>query len=622
MAIRGGKKIPDKRGFVDGPGGYRGRDDRDPGFGDAGSSNSSGTDGGGGNVTNTNVNTGVTTNVTNTNPTTGETTNVTFGGPDPRNRQPTYNPNILGAYFGYYNPDYAPSPSTITTPSAVGDVPSTPFPATEISSNVSSGYSPIGSNPGNNFFSSIGSGISNLASNINMGNVLGSAIGNMIAPGIGGLLGGYIGNTYGDDDPSNNFFGNLGENLKTDFGDTVDFFSPDVKAVDPSLDTSGLTIDDLTGSEITDTVDPVNEIGLGTLYGPKVTDILYQDPNALPDNPMYGPDELQRRAGGSSYGLPGSDYTSPTAPSESAVQRPTIADVTNKPTPRSMPMSYGDLNIFQSGPVQGLTLTNEQDQLNKEAMTELIRNVVEDFDGAKPYFQDPNSTFRTITPGEMYAIGAPSNEVARSGYNMDQLIADVTQGRARPMGGYYMQGYNVDEEGNPSLDTDQSTRNMLYGPQEKPVFDYGNNISLVDNPSDPYGTAQSALEEALHYDSANSPMPNTLGEFDYAYNRGVIPGASYSFDEGEETMVKEMIGAQNDLDHLRAVGYNDIDIGRVVPFEGPAQFGLQPQQYESFLDQFGFTQKKPGASFLNQGGLVPPISGPMSNGIGVLYKNK
>ena len=59
---------------------------------------------------------------------------------------------------------------------------------------------------------------------------------------------------------------------------------------------------------------------------------------------MFGPEDLQRKAGGSGYGLPGSDYTSPTAPSESAVQRPTIADVTDKPTPQSQ-MIYGDLNI-------------------------------------------------------------------------------------------------------------------------------------------------------------------------------------------------------------------------------------------------------------------------------------
>ena len=618
MAIRGGKKLPDKRGFVDGPGGYRGRDDRNPGSNEVGSSNSSGT--GDNNVTNNG------TNVTNTNPNTGETTNVTFGGPRGPG-DPVYNPNILGQYVGYYNPDYAPVGGTITNSSAVGNVPSTPFPVTATSGDVSSGYSPIGSNPSNNFFSGIGSGISNLASTFNIGNVVGSAIGNAIFPGIGGLLGGYIGNTYGDDDPSNNFFGNLGENLKTDFGDTVDFFSPDVKAIDPSLDTSGLTTADLTGSEITDTVDPVKQIGLGTLYGPSVTDISYQDPNALPDNPMYGPDELQRMAGGSSYGLPGSDYTSPTAPSENAVQRPTIADVTNKPTPSSMPMSYGDLNIFQSGPVQGLTLTNEEDQINKEAMTELIQNVVEDFDGAKPYFQDPNSTFRTITPGEMYEIGAPSNEVS-SYMDYDQAIADARARAARGViGGYYMRGYNVDEDGNPSFDTDQSTRNMLYGPQEKPVFDYGNNISLVNNPSDAYGLAQAALEEALHYDSANSPMPNTLGEFDYGYNSGVVPGASYSFDEGEETMIKEMLGSQNDLAFLKAVGYPNVTIGAEVQpsIDGtPSDYGfnLTPQQYASFLDQFGFTQKKPGASFFNQGGLVPPISGPMSNGIGVLYKNK
>ena len=45
MAIRGGKKLPDKRGFVDGPGGYKGKDDRDRGFG--GSSSGSGSSSGG-----------------------------------------------------------------------------------------------------------------------------------------------------------------------------------------------------------------------------------------------------------------------------------------------------------------------------------------------------------------------------------------------------------------------------------------------------------------------------------------------------------------------------------------------------------------------------------------------
>ena len=638
MAIRGGKKLPDKRGFVDGPGGYRGKDDRNPGSNEVGSSNSSGT--GGGNVTSTGG------NVTNTNPNTGETTNVTFGGPDPRNQQPTYNPNILGQYVGYYNPDYAPAGGTITNSSAVGDVPSTPFPVTATSGDVSSGYSPIGSNPSNNFFSGIGSGISNLASNFNVGNVIGSVLGNMIAPGIGGLLGGYIGNTYGDDDPDNNFFGNLGENLQTDFGDTVDFFSSDVKDIDPSLDTSGLTNADLTGSEITDTVDPVNEIGLGTLYGPKVTDLLYQDPNALPDNPMYGPDEIQRMAGGNTYGAPGSNYTSPTsAPETSAIDKPTIADVTNQTTPeaRTRPMSYGDLNIYQDGPFEGLGLTNPADQANKEQMTHLIGNVIEDFDGARPYFEDPNSTFRTIQPGMVQDIYDPSN-LETSYMDFDQAIdaAKANNMMGVPLG-YFMPGYDLDAEGNAVRDTDQSTRNLsALGPQQKPTYGYGNNISLVDDFNNPYRMAQTALEEALHYDSGNSPMPNTLGELDYFNNKGVVPGASYTFDEGEETMVKEILNTENNPYYM-AQGYPEITIGGTFAdrdtenFPNPdtdSQFTnqLTPQQYSSFLDQFGFTEKEPGeASFFdknprrtiyNQGGRVPPMSGPMSNGIGTLYKQK
>ena len=48
MAIRGGKKLPDKRGFVDGPGGYRGSDDRSHGNSNNNSS-SSGSGSGGGN---------------------------------------------------------------------------------------------------------------------------------------------------------------------------------------------------------------------------------------------------------------------------------------------------------------------------------------------------------------------------------------------------------------------------------------------------------------------------------------------------------------------------------------------------------------------------------------------
>jgi len=542
---------------------------------------------------------------------------LTFGGGDPRNKQPSYNPNLLGQYVGYYNPDYAPAPGTITTPSAVGDVSSTPFPVTEISDDVSSGYSPIGSNPSNNFFSGIGSGISNLASNFNMGNVMGSAIGNMIAPGIGGLLGGYIGNTYGDDDPSNNFFGNLGKNLQTDFGDTVDFFSPDVKAIDPSLDTSGLTIDDLTGSEITDTVDPVNEIGLGTLYGPKVTDLLYQDPNALPDNPMYGPDELQRMAGGNTYGAIGS---SP------------ISSVEQDDTPK--PMSYGDLNIYQSGPVPGLTLTNEQDQLNKEAMEKLIGEVTDKYSGTKNFFQDPNATFRTITPGVMrdsYNVNDPD---AISYKDYESAIADMrARGEDSYIAGRYTPGYNV--AGDPSLSdrnlaalgpetypdafatgyTDQSARNMLLGPQEKPTYDFGNVISMLNNPNDPYDMAQTALEEAFHYDSANSPMPNKKGE-------------SYDFDTGEETMIKEMLGTPNSFEHLAELGYRQDAIGR--PSLSELSTEQDQQDFAQFLDQFGFTQRPtkdtytniPSFYGFNQGGRVPPMSGPMSNGLGNLFKMK
>ena len=53
MAIRAGKKLPDKRGFVDGPGGYRGRDDRSHGSDSNGSGSSSGSGGGGNFNTNT-----------------------------------------------------------------------------------------------------------------------------------------------------------------------------------------------------------------------------------------------------------------------------------------------------------------------------------------------------------------------------------------------------------------------------------------------------------------------------------------------------------------------------------------------------------------------------------------
>ena len=56
MAIRAGKKLPDKRGFVDGPGGYRGRDDRSHGNSNNNSSSSGSSGSGGGNF-NTNTDT-------------------------------------------------------------------------------------------------------------------------------------------------------------------------------------------------------------------------------------------------------------------------------------------------------------------------------------------------------------------------------------------------------------------------------------------------------------------------------------------------------------------------------------------------------------------------------------
>ena len=582
MAIRGGKKLPDKRGFVDGPGGYRGRDDRDPSFGN--NSNASGGIGGqspgpgaGGqmtfgatpNSTTGNAMGGTTATgnnqVTNTgndgitNVVMGAGSPVTFGGIDPRTVAPSYNPDLM-----------------------------------------------------NNFFSGIGGGISNLASNFNVGNVIGSVLGNMIAPGIGGILGGYIGNTYGDDDTSNNFFGNLGENLKTDFGDTVDFFSSGVKDIDPSLDTSGLTNADLTGSEIINTA-PIGTVQTSPLTGFDLGDFDLSDV----DNPKYGMDDLQRMAGGNTYGAIGS------SPVSSVEQDDT-----------SNPMSYGDLNIYQSGPVQGLTLTNEQDQLNKEGMEKLIGEVIDKYSGTKNFFQDPNSTFRNITPGVVRDIYNVSDPDAIGYRDVEQAIAEMeAKGEDSYTTGYYAPGYNV--FGDPSLSyrdlagagpdeesdafatgyTDQSARNMLYGPQEKPVFDYGNTISVLNNPNNPYRMAQTALEEAFHYDSANSPMPNKKGE-------------SYDFDTGEETMIKEMLGTPNSFEHLAELGYRQDAIGR--PSLSELSTEQDQQDFAQFLDQFGFTQRPTNDTYtdipsfygFNQGGRVPPMSGPMSNGIGTLYKQK
>ena len=70
---------------------------------------------------------------------------------------------------------------------------------------------------------SLGQGI---MSNLTPQRMLGSALGTALLGPLGGILGGYIGGTYGDEDPSNNFFGKIGSSLKTDFRDTIDFFTP------------------------------------------------------------------------------------------------------------------------------------------------------------------------------------------------------------------------------------------------------------------------------------------------------------------------------------------------------------------------------------------------------------
>ena len=70
-------------------------------------------------------------------------------------------------------------------------------------------------------------GIRGLTSQLSPQRVIGSLIGNALLPGIGGLLGGIIGGTYADDDPSNNFFGNIGASLRKDITDTINFFRPE-----------------------------------------------------------------------------------------------------------------------------------------------------------------------------------------------------------------------------------------------------------------------------------------------------------------------------------------------------------------------------------------------------------
>ena len=65
-----------------------------------------------------------------------------------------------------------------------------------------------------------------IMSNLTPQRMLGTALGTALLGPLGGILGGIIGGTYGDDDPSNNFFGKIGSSLKKDFTDTVNFFTP------------------------------------------------------------------------------------------------------------------------------------------------------------------------------------------------------------------------------------------------------------------------------------------------------------------------------------------------------------------------------------------------------------
>ena len=103
---------------TDNDGTYSGPTARDPdGDGevntnvDTGNNDNVVTDGQGNPVTNTQVNEDGTTT----------TTNVTFGGPRTPSA-PTYNPNLIGQYFGYYNPDYAAPGETTTSAESSGSV--------------------------------------------------------------------------------------------------------------------------------------------------------------------------------------------------------------------------------------------------------------------------------------------------------------------------------------------------------------------------------------------------------------------------------------------------------------------------------------------------------------------
>ena len=122
-------------------------------------------------------------------------------------------------------------------------------------------------------------GIRGLTSQLSPQRVIGSLIGNALLPGIGGLLGGIIGGTYADDDPSNNFFGNIGASLRKDITDTINFFRPE-EFVTPPL------------TESTSSMFPIQNV-TETTNMPGMEQI----PDMFPDNfgePTYGLDNLMQ----------------------------------------------------------------------------------------------------------------------------------------------------------------------------------------------------------------------------------------------------------------------------------------------------------------------------------------
>jgi hypothetical protein len=126
---------------------------------------------------------------------------------------------------------------------------------------------------------SIMQGIRGLTSQLSPQRVIGSLIGNALLPGIGGLLGGIIGGTYADDDPSNNFFGNIGASLRKDVRDTINFFRPE-QFVTPPL------------TESTSSMFPIQNV-TETTNMPGMEQI----PDMFPDNfgvPTYGLDDLMQ----------------------------------------------------------------------------------------------------------------------------------------------------------------------------------------------------------------------------------------------------------------------------------------------------------------------------------------